>query len=315
MSELLKVSSNPHVRARMKTDNIMLLVLIALLPSAFFGVVNFGLRSLAVLAVSVVSAVLTEYLYEKLMHKKITIGDFSAAVTGLLLGLNLPSTVPLWLPVIGNVFAILFVKQLFGGLGQNFMNPALAGRCFLLISFAGRMTDFTWDGVSSATPLAALKAGESVQVLDMFLGKTAGTIGETSVIAILIGAIVLLWFEVIDLRIPGSYILSFAVCTPAFWRSRPGLWLSSRRALRRRADARSLLYGDGLCDFSDCKSGQIVYGIALGILTAIFRYLGSAAEGVSYAIIIGNLLVPVIEKVTEPTAFGREPFWKRGKKA
>ena len=212
MSELLKVSSNPHVRARMKTDNIMLLVLIALLPSAFFGVVNFGLRSLAVLAVSVVSAVLTEYLYEKLMHKKITIGDFSAAVTGLLLGLNLPSTVPLWLPVIGNVFAILFVKQLFGGLGQNFMNPALAGRCFLLISFAGRMTDFTWDGVSSATPLAALKAGESVQVLDMFLGKTAGTIGETSVIAILIGAIVLLWFEVIDLRIPGSYILSFAVC-------------------------------------------------------------------------------------------------------
>ena len=179
MSELLKVSSNPHVRARMKTDNIMLLVLIALLPSAFFGVVNFGLRSLAVLAVSVVSAVLTEYLYEKLMHKKITIGDFSAAVTGLLLGLNLPSTVPLWLPVIGNVFAILFVKQLFGGLGQNFMNPALAGRCFLLISFAGRMTDFTWDGVSSATPLAALKAGESVQVLDMFLVKTAGTIGET----------------------------------------------------------------------------------------------------------------------------------------
>ena len=311
MSELLKVSSNPHVRARMKTDNIMLLVLIALLPSAFFGVVNFGLRSLAVLAVSVVSAVLTEYLYEKLMHKKITIGDFSAAVTGLLLGLNLPSTVPLWLPVIGNVFAILFVKQLFGGLGQNFMNPALAGRCFLLISFAGRMTDFTWDGVSSATPLAALKAGESVQVLDMFLGKTAGTIGETSVIAILIGAIVLLWFEVIDLRIPGSYILSFAVCTLLF--GGHGLLLAE-------------LCGGGLMlgaffmatDYVTSpitKSGQIVYGIALGILTAIFRYLGSAAEGVSYAIIIGNLLVPVIEKVTEPTAFGREPFWKRGKKA
>ena len=156
MSELLKVSSNPHVRARMKTDNIMLLVLIALLPSAFFGVVNFGLRSLAVLAVSVVSAVLTEYLYEKLMHKKITIGDFSAAVTGLLLGLNLPSTVPLWLPVIGNVFAILFVKQLFGGLGQNFMNPALAGRCFLLISFAGKNDEISpGTEFQSATPLAA----------------------------------------------------------------------------------------------------------------------------------------------------------------
>lgn len=134
MSELLKVSSNPHVRARMKTDNIMLLVLIALLPSAFFGVVNFGLRSLAVLAVSVVSAVLTEYLYEKLMHKKITIGDFSAAVTGLLLGLNLPSTVPLWLPVIGNVFAILFVKQLFGGLGQELYEPG-SGRKMLSSDF------------------------------------------------------------------------------------------------------------------------------------------------------------------------------------
>ncbi len=315
MSELLKVSSNPHVRARMKTDNIMLLVLIALLPSAFFGVVNFGLRSLAVLAVSVVSAVLTEYLYEKLMHKKITIGDFSAVVTGLLLGLNLPSTVPLWLPVIGNVFAILFVKQLFGGLGQNFMNPALAGRCFLLISFAGRMTDFTWDGVSSATPLAALKAGESVQVLDMFLGKTAGTIGETSVIAILIGAIVLLWFEVIDLRIPGSYILSFAVCTLLFG----GHGLDFGFLLAELCGGGLMLGAFFMAtDYVTSpitKSGQIVYGIALGILTAIFRYLGSAAEGVSYAIIIGNLLVPVIEKVTEPTAFGREPFWKRGKKA
>ena len=245
----------------------------------------------------------------------LTIGDFSAAVTGLLLGLNLPSTVPLWLPVIGNVFAILFVKQLFGGLGQNFMNPALAGRCFLLISFAGRMTDFTWDGVSSATPLAALKAGESVQVLDMFLGKTAGTIGETSVIAILIGAIVLLWFEVIDLRIPGSYILSFAVCTLLFG----GHGLDFGFLLAELCGGGLMLGAFFMAtDYVTSpitKSGQIVYGIALGILTAIFRYLGSAAEGVSYAIIIGNLLVPVIEKVTEPTAFGREPFWKRGKKA
>ena len=305
MSELLKVSSNPHVRARMKTDNIMLLVLIALLPSAFFGVVNFGLRSLAVLAVSVVSAVLTEYLYEKLMHKKITIGDFSAAVTGLLLGLNLPSTVPLWLPVIGNVFAILFVKQLFGGLGQNFMNPALAGRCFLLISFAGRMTDFTWDGVSSATPLAALKAGESVQVLDMFLGKTAGTIGETSVIAILIGAIVLLWFEVIDLRIPGSYILSFAVCTLLFG----GHGLDFGFLLAELCGGGLMLGAFFMAtDYVTSpitKSGQIVYGICLGVLTGLFRLFGGSAEGVSYAIIISNLLVPLIEKVTLPKPFGK----------
>ena len=306
MSELLKVSSNPHVRARMKTDNIMLLVLIALLPSAFFGVVNFGLRSLAVLAVSVVSAVLTEYLYEKLMHKKITIGDFSAAVTGLLLGLNLPSTVPLWLPVIGNVFAILFVKQLFGGLGQNFMNPALAGRCFLLISFAGRMTDFTWDGVSSATPLAALKAGESVQVLDMFLGKTAGTIGETSVIAILIGAIVLLWFEVIDLRIPGSYILSFAVCTLLFG----GHGLDFGFLLAELCGG-GLMLGAFFMATDYVTSpvtrwGQVIFGIGCGALTVLIRYFGSYPEGVSYAILIINACVGLLDKVGLPRRFGVE---------
>ena len=311
----LKMSSSPHIRSKATTSNIMMLVAIALLPASAFGVWNFGLPAFGMLVTTTVVAVLTEYIYEKLMHKKITINDWSAAVTGLLLGLNMPPTAPWWMGAIGSVFAILIVKQLFGGLGQNFMNPALAGRCFLLISFAGRMTDFTWDGVSSATPLAALKAGESVQVLDMFLGKTAGTIGETSVIAILIGAIVLLWFEVIDLRIPGSYILSFAVCTLLFG----GHGLDFGFLLAE-------LCGGGLMlgvffmatDYVTSpitKSGQIVYGIALGILTAIFRYLGSAAEGVSYAIIIGNLLVPVIEKVTEPTAFGREPFWKRGKKA
>ncbi len=315
MNTLLKVSSNPHVRARMKTENIMLLVLIALLPASAFGVWNFGLDALLVMVVSVGSCVLTEYIYEKLMHKKITIRDFSAAVTGLLLALNLPSTVPLWLPVIGAVFAILFVKQLFGGLGQNFMNPALAARCFLLISFTGRMTAFTYDGVTGATPLAALKAGESVNVFDLFIGRTGGTIGETSVIAILIGAIVLLWFEIIDLRIPASYILTFALCTLLF--GGHGMDMSYLAAQ---------LCGGGLMlgaffmatDYVTSpitKTGQIVYGIILGILTALFRFLGNSAEGVSYAIIFSNLLVPVIEKLTQPTAFGKEPVWKRGKKA
>lgn len=315
MSNLLKVSSNPHVRARMKTDNIMLLVLIALLPATVFGVWNFGLDALVVIVLSVAACVLTEYVYEKLMHKKITILDYSAAVTGLLLALNLPSTVPFWIPIIGGIFAILFVKQLFGGLGQNFMNPALAARCFLLISFTGRMTTFTYDGVTGATPLAAIKAGETVSVLDMFLGKTAGTIGETSVVAILIGAIILLWFEVIDLRIPASYILSFAVCTILFGgHGFDGSFLLAQ------------LCGGGLMlgaffmatDYVTSpitKVGQIVYGIALGILTALFRFLGNSAEGVSYAIIIGNLLVPLIEKLTPPTAFGKDPVWKRGKKA
>ena len=321
MSELLKVSSNPHVRARMKTDNIMLLVLIALLPSAFFGVVNFGLRSLAVLAVSVVSAVLTEYLYEKLMHKKITIGDFSAAVTGLLLGLNLPSTVPLWLPVIGNVFAILFVKQLFGGLGQNFMNPALAGRCFLMISFAGKMTNFAVsksshavvDAVTQATPLAALKSqgfieGTSIPVKNLFLGNIQGTIGETSALAILIGAVILLAFKIIDLKVPLTYIGSFAIFV-IFYMLGTGKGFDVNYLF-------SHIFGGGLMlgawfmatDYVTTPitpKGQLVYGCCLGIVTAVFRLFGGSAEGVSYAIIFCNLLVPLIEKVTKPVAFGK----------
>jgi len=315
MSNLLKVSSNPHIRARMRTDHIMLLVLIALLPAAAFGVWNFGWNALMVIIISVASCVLTEYLFEKLMHRKITIKDYSAAVTGLLLALNLPSEVPFWIPVIGSVFAIVFVKQLFGGLGQNFMNPALGARCFLLISFTGRMTTFTYDGVTGATPLAALKAGETVNVMDMFLGKTGGTIGETSVIAILIGAIILLWFEIIDLRIPASYIVSFAVCTLLFG----GRGLDTGYLIAQLCGGGLMLGAFFMAtDYVTSpitKSGKIVYGIILGILTALFRFLGNSAEGVSYAIIFGNLLVPIIEKVTRPMAFGKDPIWKRRKKA
>ncbi|MDO5424307.1 MAG: RnfABCDGE type electron transport complex subunit D [Eubacteriales bacterium] len=306
----MSVSTNPHVRSSMRTDKIMLLVLIALLPASVFGVWHFGLNALVIILVSVATCVLTEYLYEKLMHKKITIQDCSAAVTGLLLALNMPPSAPWWMPVIGGVFAILIVKQLFGGLGQNFMNPALAGRCFLLISFTGRMTDFTYDAFTGATPLAALKAGESVNVLDMFLGNTAGTIGETSVVAIVIGAIILIWFEVIDLRIPGTYIATFAVFVLLF--GGHGLDFNYLAAQ---------LCGGGLMlgaffmatDYVTSpitKTGQLVYGCILGILTGIFRVFGSSAEGVSYAIIFGNLLVPLIERLTMPKAFGKE-----GKKA
>ena len=177
MSDLRNVSSNPHIRAKDTTSRIMLTVVIALLLPAFFGIYNFGFRALVLILISIATCVLTEYIYEKLMKKPITIGDFSAVVTGLLLALNLPVSVPFWIPVVGGVFAILVVKMLFGGLGQNFMNPALAGRCFLLISFTSLMTNFNCDAYTGATPLASLKAGESVNVLNMILGRTAGTIG------------------------------------------------------------------------------------------------------------------------------------------
>lgn len=169
----------------------MLMVTIALLPASAFGVWNFGLPALGMLVVTTLAAVLTEYVYEKLMHKKITVNDFSAVVTGLLLGLNMPPTAPLWMGALGSVFGILVVKQLFGGLGQNFMNPALGARCFLLISFTGQMTTFIYDGVSGPTPLAMLKEGQAVDSMSMLMGRIPGTIGETSVIAIIIGAIFL----------------------------------------------------------------------------------------------------------------------------
>ena len=314
MSELLHVSSSPHVRSKVNTSSIMLTVLIALLPSALFGVYNFGPHALMLILITVAVCVATEAIYEKIVHKKLTIQDYSAAVTGLLLALNLPPNAPWWIAVIGGVFAILVVKQLFGGLGQNIMNPALGARCFLLISFTGRMTNFAvpsgaWgniaDTVSGATPLAALKAGESVNWVNLFFGNIQGTIGETSALAILIGAAILLAKGIIDFRIPLTYIGSFAIFVLLFG----GHGFDLNYLLCH-------LFGGGLMlgawfmatDYVTTpitKKGQLVYGVCLGIFTGLFRIFGGSAEGVSYAIIFCNLLVPIIERFTMPVAFGR----------
>ena len=305
MSELLNVSSTPHVRDRATTQNIMRDVFIALLPATAFGVYNFGLRALVIILLSVATCVVSEGIYQKLMKKKVTVSDCSAAVTGLLLALNLPHTVPYWMPILGGVFAIIIVKQLYGGLGQNFMNPALAARCFLLISFPVLMTDFSCDAYTGATPLTALKAGESVNVFDMVIGRTSGTIGETSMIAIVAGACILILVGVIDLRIPGTYILSFVIFIALFGGCGfNGTFISAHLA------GGGLMLGAFFMatDYVTrpiTKLGQYVYGIFLGVLTGIFRIFGAGAEGVSYAIIIGNLLVPLIEKATMPRAFGK----------
>lgn len=305
MSELMKVSSNPHIRSKVTTSNIMLAVVIALLPAAGFGVYNFGWKALVLILVTVASTVLTEYIYEIAMKKKVTIGDFSAVVTGLLLAMNLPVGAPWWIGVIGGVFAILVVKMLFGGLGQNIMNPALGARCFLLISFTSIMTDFKCDAYTSATPLAVLKEGGSVNVFNMIIGKTAGTIGETSMIAIVAGAVILLLLGVIDLRIPGCYIVSFVIFLVLF--SGQGF---NQSYISAQLAGGGLMLGAFFMatDYVTrpvTKKGQYVYGVFLGILTGIFRVFGVSPEGVSYAIILGNLLVPLIEKVTLPKAFGK----------
>ena len=283
----------------------MLWVVIALLPATAFGIFNFGLPALMVVAVTVVSSVLTEYLYQKLMHKKVTICDFSAVVTGVLLALNLPPTAPWWMCVLGSVFAILVVKQLFGGLGQNFMNPALGARCFLLISFTGRMTTFVYDGVSGATPLALLKAGEQVNVFDMFVGNTAGTIGETSVIAILLGAVLLLALGIIDIRIPGTYLVTFVIFILLFGGHGFDVTYIAAQLCGGGLMLGAWFMATDYVTSPITKRGQILYGICLGVLTGLFRLFGGSAEGVSYAIIISNLLVPLIERVTLPKPFGK----------
>ena len=301
----MKVSSNPHVRSKTDTSSIMLTVVIALLPAAGFGIYNFGLDALILILVTVASTVLTELLFEKICKRKITIGDYSAVVTGLLLALNLPASAPWWIGVVGGVFAILVVKMLFGGLGQNFMNPALGGRCFLLISFTSIMTNFDCDAYAGATPLANLKAGESVNILDMVIGRTSGTIGETSMIAIVAGACILILMGIIDLRIPGCYIVSFVAFISIFG----GHGLDAAYISAHLAGGGLMLGAFFMAtDYVTrpiTKNGQYLFGILLGILTGIFRIFGPSSEGVSYAIIIGNLLVPLIEKITLPTAFGK----------
>lgn len=307
MSELFKVSSNPHIRSKVTTSGIMLAVILALMPATGYGIYNFGARAAAVVLVTVASTVLTEFLFG-LYKKKLTITDLSAVVTGLLLALNLPVTIPLWIAALGGVFAILVVKMLFGGLGQNFMNPALGARCFLLISFPTAMTAFDCDAYTGATPLAALKAGEQVNVMDMVIGRTAGTIGETSAIALIIGACLLILLGVIDLRIPGSYIVSFLIFVGIF-----GGHGFEPAYLAAQLAGGGLMLGAFFMatDYVTRPitiGGQYLFGIFLGVMTGIFRIFGPGAEGVSYVIILGNLLVPLIERITKPTAFG----YKRG---
>lgn len=303
MEKLLNVSSGPHIRSKLTTGLVMYDVILALLPATFFGVYHFGFHAFLVLLTSVLTACLTEYLYDALCGKPNTLWDGSAVLTGLLLGLCLSPTVPLYIPYLGSLFAILVVKCFFGGLGQNFVNPALAGRCFLLLSFGTLMTDFSVDGVSSATPLAILAEGGTVNAAEMFLGFTNGTIG-VSCAAMLLGGAYLLYAGVITWHIPVSYIVTTLVCLgignggnfqPLF--------------LLAQLCGGGLLLGALFMATDPVTSpitvpGQIIYGVGLGILTALFRLFGNSAESVSYAIILGNLFTPIIDKFVIPRPFG-----------
>lgn len=312
---MFHVSVSPHIRDKSSTRKIMIDVCIALVPTLAFGVWHFGINALFVILSSVLSCVVSEAVFELIIKKPITVLDFSAVVTGLILALNMPPNIAWWVPAVGGVFAIVIVKMLFGGIGQNIMNPALAARCFLLISFASRMTDFSVDGVSSATPLAVLKSGGSVDLLDAFLGFKTGCIGEVSILAILIGAAYLLIRKVISIRIPAVYILSTALFIFLFTLATTGMptWqFMLGELLTGGLMAGAFFMATDYTTSPITKWGQVIYAVLIGFLTAVFRVLGSSAEGVSYAIIISNLFVPIIEKITVPKPFGVKKKEKKG---
>lgn len=324
MSNLLNISSSPHVRDKSSTQSIMWCVILALMPATIFGIYNFGYKAAILIIACMVTCMLTEFIWQKAMKLPVTVTDGSAALTGLLLALNLSSTFPVWMAVVGSVFAIIVVKQLFGGLGQNFMNPALGARCFLMVSFAGRMTSFTYDGVTGATPLAIIKNGDKAadiadilaagdgttqvptSVLNMFLGNIGGTIGETSALALLIGAAFLLVIKVINWKIPVFYIGTFAVFALIFGGRGFDITYLAAEICGGGLMLGAFFMATDYVTSPITPKGQIVFGVLLGILTGVFRIFGASAEGVSYAIIICNLLVPLIEKITIPVPFGKE---------
>ena len=319
----LIATSNPHIRSNETTRSIMLDVIVAMLPALLWAVIWFGMKALTLTAVSVIGCIFWEWLYRKLMKRPQSVGDLSAVVTGMLLAFVCPVTTPYWMILIGGFFSIIVVKQLFGGIGKNFVNPALAGRAFLLGSYAGVMT--TWidaaankaplmgaaaDIVTAATPLAYMKTGDMeglksvYSVADMFLGKTGGSLGEVSAALLLLGGVYLIWRKVINWQTPVAYIATVAVLSFLFPKSGSGLdWMLYS------------IFGGGLMlgaffmatDYATSpvtKKGQLIFGIGCGLFTVLIRYFGSYNEGVCYSIMVMNLCVALIDKYTKPTRFG-----------
>ncbi len=320
LNHKLIVSHSPHIKGMDTVQLTMLDVIIALLPPLLAGVWIMGFRASILTLVCVLSCVFFEWGWQKLLKKPSTISDLSAVVTGLLLALNLPVTLPFWMAIIGSFFAIIIVKQFFGGIGHNFMNPALAARAFLLTSWALPMT--TWiepfqkinmfnnaDVVSHATPLALIKAGEAAadtlpSYMDLFLGNVGGCIGETSALAILIGAAYLVYRRVINLRTPLAYIITVAVFTWCFGGNGFGNGDFLYHILSGGLLIGAFFMATDYTTTPYTPLGQIIFGIGCGILTAVIRLYGGYPEGVSYSILLMNIVTPLIDKFTAPKRFG-----------
>lgn len=324
MKDVLIVSASPHIQGRSNVSMAMKIVILALLPAFVFSVYIFGWRALIITLICIVSCMISEAVMQKMLGKKITLDDGSAVLTGLLLAFNLPPGVPLWLPIVGSIFAIVFAKQLFGGLGYNFINPALAGRAFLMASWPSFMTK-EWlmpaggtvsgiDGITSATPLTLLKnpanfgvpdmiiqqLNEMATIKNLFFGNVGGCLGETSALLLLIGGLFLIIVGIVDYRIVSGYLISFAILvfvlptkgSVPFHLFSGGLFLGA------------FFMATDWVTSPVTKKGRWIFGIGCGVLTAIIRIWGGYPEGVSYSILLMNVFTPVIDRFTKEKIFG-----------
>lgn len=305
---MLTISSSPHIRSNETVKGIMRDVIIALIPAALAGIYFFKFRAALVMITAIASAVLAEWLWQKITGREITINDLSAVVTGILIAFNVPVSIPLWMVAMGSAFAIIIVKQLFGGIGENIVNPALAARAFLLASWPTSMTTWTIDGMTSATPLAILKGGQGSlpSLMNIFVGHVGGCIGETSALALFIGFAYLLYRRVISYHIPVFYIGTVFVLTSVIGRNG---FMTGNAIYEIFAGGLMLGAIFMATDYTTCpmtKKGQVIFAIGCGVLTSVIRiFSGSYPEGVSYSILIMNLFVPLIDKYVIPTKFGK----------
>lgn len=318
MDAKFTVSSTPHIRSTDTTTKIMADVCIALIPTTVMGIYFYGSNAILVILLSVLSCLFFEYMFQKIAKKTITINDYSAVVTGLLLALNLPPDVPVFVPIVGAFVAIVIIKQLFGGLGQNFMNPALGARAFLLASYPTSMTSYSVDGVTSATPLAVIKHTSSflptaTDYTNALVGNIGGCIGEVSALAIIIGAIYLFYKKIITWHIPTAYLGTSFILFFIFGRSGLFTGLPIYELLLGGILLGSFFMATDYASSPITPKGKIIFGVGCGILTVVIRVHGGYPEGVSYSILLMNLCVPLIDRYTRPRVFGiKKEAKKRG---
>lgn len=300
----LDIYSYPYVKSKDSTRSLMRAVILALLPAILGSLYFFRLQAVKVILISVASCVFFEYIMQKATKKPIRIGDLSAVVTGLLLAMNLPASVPFWLPIFGGFFAMIIVKESFGGIGNNFINPALGARALLMASWGKLMTGYTWpDSLTGPTPLGVLKEGSGTlpSLVDMAIGKVGGVLGETSAILILIGGLYLIFTKVIDWKIPVIFILTTGIMLPILGVS---IELIPWHLLGGGLFLGAFFMATDYVTIPTTDLGKIIFAVGCGILTALIRVLGNMPEGVSYAILIMNVFTPLIDKYIQPKVFG-----------